>query len=118
MNMLSSLLADYHAWLQIADTSIPRNIFGYLLQLCLTPLRTDPFITTPYDSPTEIAKCGRDIGKRSFLPDALPEREGPRPKICKYIAPNRQISQRTGGEMHKVEPTSYNVRRPQLISMR
>jgi hypothetical protein len=92
---------DYHAWLKVADTALPQNIIGYVLQLCLSPLRSKPFDTAPYDNPKEIAKAGPDVGKKSFLNAKLPER-GERPTILKWMAPNRQSSQFTGDEMHKV----------------
>ncbi|KAG9240657.1 hypothetical protein BJ878DRAFT_525010 [Calycina marina] len=95
------MLADYHAWLKVADTALPKNIFGYILQLCLSPLRSKPFDITSYDKPKEIAKCG-DSGKLSFLPATFPERAGPRPTILKYMAPNRQTSQLTDDGMHKL----------------
>ena len=95
---------NYQEWLKIADTALPRNIFGYVLVVCLSPLRADPFTVKPYDDPKEIAKCGRDVGEKSFLKEKLPEREGPRPAICKFVAPNRQVSQTTGEAMHKVRP--------------
>jgi hypothetical protein len=100
--MGNSLFADYYAWLKVADTALPRNIIGYLIQVCLSPLKTDPFTLLPYDDPKEIAKCGRDIETKSFLPEKLPEREGPRPEISEFIAPNRQVSQLSSDDMHKV----------------
>jgi hypothetical protein len=96
------MLEDYHAWLKIADAALPRNFIGYLLQLSLGPLKTDPFTITPYDDPKEIAKCGPEIGRKGFLPNDLPEREGPRPQMAKWMAPHRQISQLIGDDMHKV----------------
>lgn len=92
---------DYHAWLKVADTALPRNIFGYILQLSLGCLRAKPFVTAPYDNPKEIAKTGRDVGTKSFLPGELSDR-GERPTILKWMAPNRQSSQFTGEEMHKL----------------
>jgi len=92
---------DYQAWLKVADTALPQNIFGYLLQLCLSPLRSKPFDVTSYDDPKEQAKGGK-AGKKNFLPDNLQEREGPRPEMLKFMAPNRQSSQLTGDDMHKV----------------
>ena len=100
--MGSGYSSDYQAWLKVADTALPRNIFGYLLQVCLSPLRSDPFATVPFDDPKEIAKCGPDVGSKSFLPGSLPEREGRRPEMCKFMAPHRQVTQLTGDDMHKV----------------
>lgn len=54
----------------------------------------------PYDDPKEMTKCG-GVGTKSFLPGKLPER-GDRPAILKYLAPNRQSSQLTGDDIHKV----------------
>src|SRR6266536_1408926 len=102
--MGASFSQNYHEWLAVADAALPRNIIGYLVQLSLSPFRADPFTVLPYDNPKEIAKCGPDIGKRSFLPIKLPEREGLRPEILKFVAPNRQVDQFTGDDMHKASP--------------
>ena len=99
---------DYRAWVKVADTARPQNIFGYLLQLCLSPLRAKPFDTTSYDDPKEQAKGG-EAGKKSFLPEKLPEREGPRPEMLKFMAPHRQSSQLTGEDMHKVIPKNSEL---------
>jgi len=92
---------DYRAWLKVADTALPQNVFGYLLQIFLSPLRAKPFDTTSYDNPKEQAKGG-EAGKKSFLSDALTERDGPRPEMLKFMAPHRQSSQLTGEDMHQV----------------
>jgi len=91
---------EYQAWLKVADTALPRNLFGYLLVYCLEPFRCEPFSIVGYDNPKEIVKCG-EVGRKSFLKMELPEREGPRPEINKFIAPHRQVSQTTGADMHK-----------------
>jgi len=98
---MGGFLSNYRAWLKVADTALPRNIFGYLLQSSLRVFRADPFTILPYDDPKEIAKCG-DIGTTSFLPGKLPEREGPRPEIIKFMAPHRQVSQLTGDDLRQV----------------
>jgi hypothetical protein len=104
---------DYHAWLNVADTALPQNIVGYLVQLGLSPLRASPFATAPYNDPEEIAKCG-EVGKKSFLRDELPER-GVRPSIVKWMAPHRQSSQLTGEDMHKVY-SSAPIQTPLLMT--
>jgi hypothetical protein len=102
--IMGSFFSDYRDWLKVADTALPQNIFGYLLQRSLGPFRADPFTTLPYDNPKEIAKCGKN-GTKSFLPEKLPERKGPRPEIIKFMAPHRQTSQLTGDDMHQVLPS-------------
>lgn len=106
---MGSFLSNYREWLKVADTALPQNIFGYLLQKSLGPFRADPFTILPYDDPKEIAKCGKN-GTKSFLPGELPEREGPRPEIIKFMAPHRQASQLTGDDMHQVfcSSSDYN----------
>lgn len=95
------MFEDYKAWLKVADTALPRNILGYLIQFMLSPLRAKPFDITPYDHPKHIAECGPDVGTKSFLTGKLPDR-GERPTITKWMAPHRQTSQLTGDEMHEV----------------
>lgn len=94
------LLDNYHEWLLVADTALPQNLIGYLIQVCLGPLRADPFTLLPYDHPKEIAKCGQ--AGTSFLSTELPERDGPRPEITRWMAPHRQVSQLGDDEMHEV----------------
>jgi len=98
---MGSFLSNYRDWLKVADTALPRNIFGYLLQSSLRVFQADPFTILPYDDPKEIAKCG-DIGTQSFLPGKLPEREGPRPEMIKFMAPHRQVTQLTGDDMRQL----------------
>jgi hypothetical protein len=99
--IMGNFFSNYRDWLKVADTALPQNIFGYLLQHSLGPFRADPFAILPYDDPKEIAKCGSN-GTKSFLPEKLPKREGPRPEMIKFMAPNRQISQLTEDNMHQV----------------
>lgn len=101
---MGSFLSNYRDWLKVADTALPQNLFGYLLQYSLGPFRADPFTILPYDDPQEIARCGSN-GAKSFLPEKLPEREGPRPEMIQFMAPNRQVSQLTGDDMHQVFPS-------------
>jgi len=104
---MGSFLRNYRAWLEVADTALPRNILGYLLQSSLRPFKADPFTILPYDDLKEIAKCG-DIGRKSFLPGKLPERKGPRPELIKFMAPHRQGSQLTGDDMHQLLSTAID----------
>ena len=94
-----TLLSDYQAWLQIADAALPRNILGYIIQFCLSPFRADPFTLLPYSNLAELSKCN---GSTPFLTRSLPERQGPRPQISKWVAPSRQVSQFSKDEMHEV----------------
>jgi len=93
--------AEYRAWRKISDTALPQNFLGYIISICLEHFRTDPFTINPYDNPKEIAKCGSD-GAKSFLSGELPVRDGPRPSICKWVAPSRQVSQLANDDIHKV----------------
>lgn len=95
------MLEDYHEWLKVADTALPQNLLGYLIQACLSPLRARPFSTSPYDNAREVTKCGK-YGMQSFLSNSLPERQGGRPEILRWMAPHRQTSQFAGDEMHRV----------------
>jgi len=105
------MLNDYRAWLKVADTALPQNILGYTIQVCLSPFKTDPFVTAPYDDLKEISKCGNECGTKSFLSERLPEREGLRPSILKWMAPHRQSSQFTGDEMHQVRLCNIRCRK-------
>lgn len=95
-------LEDYHNWIKIADAALPRNIIGYLIQICLEPFRAEPFTLLPYNNPKELRRCGQEDGAKGFIVESLPEREGPRPEISKWVAPSRQVSQFAGEAMHMV----------------
>ncbi|KAF4627083.1 hypothetical protein G7Y89_g11071 [Cudoniella acicularis] len=71
------------------------NYVSALSGLTLSPI-------LPYDDPKEIVKCGKDIGRKSFLPSTLSKREGERLTLAKWMAPHRQVSQLTGEDMHKL----------------
>lgn len=92
---------NFRAWLKIADETYPQNVFGYVLQLWLGALRTDPFTLLPYDKPAETAKCGPG-GDKSFLPPDLPVRDGDRPRIGKWTIPHRQVTQWTGPDEYRL----------------
>ncbi|KAA8565951.1 hypothetical protein EYC84_009761 [Monilinia fructicola] len=100
--MFNSFRADYHGWLEFKENALPSNIFGYLLvQYFLRNFKCEPFATTCYDDPKEIANCGA-LGQQKFLREPLPTRDGERPQLAKWVVPHRQINQFGSKEMHKL----------------
>ncbi|KAI9645151.1 hypothetical protein NHQ30_005885 [Ciborinia camelliae] len=98
--MFNSFRADYHDWLDFKENALPSNIFGYLLvQYFLRYFKCEPFDTTCYNDPKEIAKCGA-LGQRSFLKEPLPVRAGERPNMGNWAVPHRQINQFGGKDIH------------------
>jgi hypothetical protein len=106
---MGNIIFNYYAWLKVPDAALPRNIVGYIIQLCLGPLRAVPFTLLSYDEPEEIVKCGEHVGTRSFVPQDLPERKGPRPEVGKWMASHRQVSQLTNDDMHKICVLKYET---------
>ncbi|KAG4028344.1 hypothetical protein MFRU_022g00640 [Monilinia fructicola] len=100
--MFNSFRADYHGWLEFKENALPSNIFGYLLvQYFLRYFKCEPFATTCYDDPKQIANCGA-LGQQKFLREPLPTRDGERPQLAKWVVPHRQINQFGSKEMHKL----------------
>lgn len=89
--------SDYQKWLQVGPAGPPHNIFGYLISILLGPLKASRFDTS-FSSNARILKKIGPVGERSFLKDVdVPERKGPRPEVCKWILPQRQLDQQAGG---------------------
>lgn len=90
--------SDYQKWLQLGRAGPPHNIFGYLISRLLQPLKVSRFDTSFISNSRILKKIG-PVGERAFLKDEdVPERKGPRPEVCKWILPQRQLDQKAGGQ--------------------
>jgi hypothetical protein len=83
--------ADYCTWLQLGRAGLPHNIFGYLIQTLLRPLKAKPFDTSCYNNPRIVAKSGPNAQTAYLSADDIPIRKGERPQVCKWILPQRQL---------------------------
>jgi hypothetical protein len=90
--------SDYQKWLELGRAGPPHNIFGYLISRLLQPLKASRFDTSFISNARLLKKIG-PVGERAFLKDEdVPERKGPRPEVCKWILPQRQLDQKAGGQ--------------------
>jgi len=87
--------ADYRAWLRVGRGGLPYNAFGWLIQLLLTPLRGPRLDTGCYDNPKAVAKAGPQALVSYLADEDIPERQGPRPSICHWLLPQRQLDSRS-----------------------
>ena len=92
---------NYLAWLELGPGGPPKNVFGWTVQSLFGLLsRYDCLDPAPYTLPKEI-KAYRPHGRSSFLDAKSPmgEREGGRPEVPSFAAPQRQTSQLGTPEM-------------------
>jgi hypothetical protein len=94
--------ADYRAWLQLGRAGLPYNLFGWLLQLTLTPLRARRFDTTCYSDPIVVAKASPPGSKSYLSAEDIPQRQGSRPSIYHWVLPHRQSDSRSSEEWKTV----------------
>ncbi|KAI1773619.1 hypothetical protein F4818DRAFT_96048 [Hypoxylon cercidicola] len=96
--LLSRVVSDYRAWYALGPNGLPLNLFGYLFQAAASPFaRLDTRVPAPYDAEQLSKKYGA-LTLKSFLPDPLPPRSGPRPEVPTFVGPQRQTSQQASAE--------------------
>lgn len=92
---------DYSAYCALGDHGLPGNFSGWCTQLKFTRnSRKDTLVPAPYDLATEAAIAGPHSAE-SFLPSSLPPRDGVRPKIPGFTAPQRQVTDTASAAMKK-----------------
>jgi hypothetical protein len=94
--------ADYRAWRRLGRAGVPYNAFGWFIQLLATPLRASRYDTSCYDVPNAVARFG-PCGEKAYLSsEDVPEREGPRPTIHRWILPHRQADSQASPQWKEV----------------
>ncbi|MCJ1288301.1 hypothetical protein MMC26_007656 [Xylographa opegraphella] len=89
---------DYCAWYALGPGGIPHNFAGYVTQWLLSWIAVkNPRSITSLYFPNRT-----DLDKESFLEGDLPEREGTRPKIATYVAPHRQLTDKSTAELEQL----------------
>ncbi|KAF4338521.1 hypothetical protein FBEOM_7560 [Fusarium beomiforme] len=82
---------DYRGYLALGPGGPPHNLIGWIGQILLKPLKKEPFHTSCYDEKAR-EKAGPN-GHVAFLNDKdVPVREAPRPRVGKWTAPSRQLT--------------------------
>jgi hypothetical protein len=94
--------ADYRGWLRLGPGGVPFNAFGWFIQLLATPLRAPRYDTSCYDDSNVVARFG-PAGETAYLSsEDVPEREGPRPTIHRWILPHRQADSQASPQWKEV----------------
>ncbi|CAK7207621.1 hypothetical protein SEUCBS139899_010431 [Sporothrix eucalyptigena] len=97
--LLPSAVRSYRGYLAIGPGGIPHNIWGWLFQGIAQPFALrDPLNTLTFEKPTPqvLARYGGSArAQRSYLDidTTLSAREGPRPTVPGYTAPQRQTTE-------------------------
>ncbi|KAK6222610.1 hypothetical protein LQW54_000790 [Pestalotiopsis sp. IQ-011] len=85
---------DYNYYCSMGPHGMPNNFWGWKRQLSLAPkARKDTTVPAPYDQ----AEAARGFGPKStesFFNRPLEARAGPRPEVCSFVAPQRQMTER------------------------
>ncbi|TQV96642.1 hypothetical protein V2A60_002971 [Cordyceps javanica] len=90
---------DYSAYCALGDHGLPGNFKGWCTQLKFTRnSRKDTTVPAPYDLAAEAALAGPHSAE-VFLPTKLPARDGARPRIPGFTAPQRQVSDTASAAM-------------------
>jgi hypothetical protein len=97
---------DYRSYVSMGPHGLPDNFYGWRRQLQMSrKARKDVTVPTPYDI-DEAAKAFGPHAKTRFLAKPLTPRDGSRPTIPGFVAPQRQTSQ-VATEAMKKEMFAY-----------
>ncbi|ATY60765.1 phospholipase carboxylesterase [Cordyceps militaris] len=97
--LLAIAYRDYSAYCALGDHGLPGNFSGWCTQLRFTRnSRKDTTVPAPYDLATAAAAAGPHSAE-AFLPAHLPARDGARPKIPGFTAPQRQVTDMASAAM-------------------
>lgn len=89
-----AIVRDYHAYLALGVGGFPHNALGWLMSCATRLLAAETTSTEQYAA---------DANQRAWLaPDAVPQRDGPRPRIGSHPVPHRQLDQLTSAEIAAV----------------
>ncbi|KAJ4165360.1 hypothetical protein LMH87_006994 [Akanthomyces muscarius] len=86
---------DYSAYCALGDHGLPANFSGWCTQLKFTRnSRKDTTVPAPYDLAAAAAAAGPRSTESFLLPagGSLPPRDGARPRIPGFTAPQRQVT--------------------------
>jgi len=97
-----ALRASYKGYIALGPGGMPHNVFGWVAQGLLLPFALKDTQDTAVFSNPRVVKEYAPHGTRSFfdpLDGPLPVREGPRPTVPGYVAPQRQTSSSNPGNV-------------------
>lgn len=91
---LSYAVKSYRGYLALGRGGVPYNIFGWALQGLLQLLASwDTRDPSPFTKPKNRKATEPYGGGKTFFPSPIPERNGNRPTVPGYVAPQRQTTQ-------------------------
>lgn len=92
---------DYSAYCALGDHGLPGNFKGWRTQLKMARhSRKDTTVPAPYDLATEAAIAGPH-STGVFLSPGIPPRDGSRPTVPGFAAPQRQVTDTASAAMKK-----------------
>lgn len=91
---LAYAIRSYRGYIALGPGGMPYNIFGWALQGFLQLLaRHNTRDPTPFSQPKN-RKPYEPFGTTTYLTSPIPLRQGDRPEVPGYVAPQRQLDQR------------------------
>ncbi|KAI0472204.1 hypothetical protein GGR56DRAFT_112592 [Xylariaceae sp. FL0804] len=98
--LVAYLVSSYRGWLALGRGGLPANPLGYAINLVLQVVaRRDVRAPAPYTLEELEPTYGAVARQSFFTPSPPPERDGGRPTVPSYVAPQRQMSERATPEM-------------------
>lgn len=89
------IIPSYRGFLALGPGGLPHNFLGYSIQAIAQPIaRRNTTTIASLQDPRNDVQCGKSA-RVSFLSATLPLRQGDRPIVPGYVAPQRQASQQT-----------------------
>lgn len=108
---LAWMINDYRAWVAFGTGGTPPNLQGYLKITKFRILRA--FSGDSLTDVSSIPKTGE-----SYLPDDLPQRKGPAPKVISRTLPQRQYPAKLDKDVYDrlhALPAKYAEKYPELL---
>lgn len=92
--MVAWAMESYQTYLDVGPGGLPYNVFGWMLQgVAQLIARHDTRDHKPFSDPSA-RRALEPHGNKRFLLGPLPEREGERPEVPGFVAPQRQTTDR------------------------
>ncbi|KAM5373466.1 hypothetical protein ACJZ2D_006960 [Fusarium nematophilum] len=90
---------DYREYLKIGPGGVPYNVFGWLIQLSLRPLKKETLHTGCYEEEWAVAQAGPNGHIGWLSEDDVPLRDGERPTVGSWTVPSRQLTELAGEDV-------------------
>jgi hypothetical protein len=92
--LVALAMPSYRGYIELGPGGLPHNAFGWLLQEALRPLTLSSTVDQSVFQKPGVSSSYEPHGNTRFLLDQLAQRQGDRPVIPDYVAPQRQATEK------------------------